>query len=276
MVKARARRFWERRRPKHLLTDLVACGVCGGRFASVGRDYLACSAARRQGTCSNRQSIRRDALELMILDGLRHRLMRPDLVETFVAEFHAEMNRIGRNRDAEIATHRKELAQVTRKLDALIEAIADGLRSDGLQAKLADLEQRKKALERGLTDRPFPAPRLHPNLAGLYRRKVEQLHETLADPALRDGALGILRSLVESVVMHPRENGFTVELVGEIANMVALALEPRTNKTASCKAAVPDTYRRSVKVVAGARNHLNLLFDAPDINQELARQTFVQ
>ncbi len=252
VAKARAHRFWERRRPKHLLTDLVQCGVCGGRFASVGRDYLACSAARRQGTCSNRQSIRRDTLETLILDGLRHRLMRPDLVEVFVAAFHAEVNRISRNRDAEVSAHKKELEQVSRKLDTLIEAIADGFRSDGLQAKLDVLESRKKALEQGLTNSPAPAPRLHPNLAGLYRRKVERLHEALADPAVRGEALGILRSLIESVVMHPREDGFTIELVGEIANMVALAHEPRTTKAASGKAAVPDVYRRSVKVVAGA------------------------
>jgi site-specific DNA recombinase len=252
VAKARATRFWERRRPKHLLTGLVTCGACGGRFASVGRDYLACSAARRQGTCSNRQSIRRSALESLILDGLRHRLMQPDLVETFVTEFHAEVNRIARNRDAEVAAHRKDLTQVTRKLDTLIEAIADGLRSDGLQAKLEALESRKKALERGLTDNSSLAPRLHPNLSALYRRKVARLHESLADPSIRDEALGNLRGLIESVVMHSQEDGFTIELVGEIANMVALALGPDTQKAASGEAAVPASFRRSVKVVAGA------------------------
>jgi hypothetical protein len=97
---------------------------------------------------------------------------------------------------------------VTRKLETLVEAIADGLRSDGRQAKLDALESRKKALEQGLTDSPAAAPRLHPNLAGLYRRKVTQLHEALADPSVRDEALGILRGLIEAVV-HPEENGFT-------------------------------------------------------------------
>ena len=251
VAKARATRFWERRRPKHLLTDLVSCGRCGGRFASVGRDYLACSAARRQGTCNSRQSIRRSALETLILDGLRHRLMHPDLVETFIAEFHAEANRLSRNREAEITAQRKELEQVNRKLDALVEAIADGLRSDGLQAKLDDLEHRKKRLERGLTDTPPQAPLLHPNLSALYRRKIEQLHVALADPSIRDEALGILRGLIEAVIMHPRDNGFTVELVGEIANMVTLALAPQYNKAASGEAAVHEVHRRSVKVVAG-------------------------
>jgi hypothetical protein len=103
-----------------------------------------------------------------------------------------------------------------------------------------------------LTEAPPPAPRLHPNLAGLYRRKVERLHEALANPAVHGEALTVLRSLIESVVMHPREDGFTIELIGEIANMVALGLRPQTNKAASSEAAVLDAFRRSVKMVAGA------------------------
>ena len=43
VTKARASRFWERRRVQHLLTGLAWCGCCGGRLASIGRDYLACS-----------------------------------------------------------------------------------------------------------------------------------------------------------------------------------------------------------------------------------------
>ena len=39
-------RFWEHRRAQHLLTGLIRCSACGGPFASVGRDYLACSTAR--------------------------------------------------------------------------------------------------------------------------------------------------------------------------------------------------------------------------------------
>ena len=70
--------------------------------------------------------------------------------------------------------------------------------------------------------------------------------------------------------MHPQEDGFTVELVGEIANMVALALGPDTQKAASGEAAVPVSFLRSVKVVAGARNQLNLLFRIPRIDQSFA------
>jgi site-specific DNA recombinase len=52
-------RFWEARRPCHVLTGKVFCGCCNGLMANIGRDYLACSVARRQGMCSNRRGILR-------------------------------------------------------------------------------------------------------------------------------------------------------------------------------------------------------------------------
>ena len=36
--------------PTHLLTGLVRCSACGGGFAAVGRDYLACANARKFAT----------------------------------------------------------------------------------------------------------------------------------------------------------------------------------------------------------------------------------
>ena len=97
----------------------------------------------------------------------------------------------------------RELAEVTRKLKGLVDALAEGYRVPGLQQRLDELEARRSALEQELAA-PAPSPvRLHPNLAQVYRRKVERLHEALADPALRDEALGLLRGLIERVVLHP-------------------------------------------------------------------------
>ena len=64
-------------------------------------------------------------------------------------------------------------ARVTKKLDALIDAVASGYRSDSLQQKLDSLEEKKSALEIQLA-KPAPSPvRFHPKLPELYRRKVE-------------------------------------------------------------------------------------------------------
>src|SRR5262249_55802206 len=38
VAKARAAEFWLHRRPRHLLTGLAHCGVCGAPLAAVGKD----------------------------------------------------------------------------------------------------------------------------------------------------------------------------------------------------------------------------------------------
>lgn len=48
-------RFWQHRRKNYLLTGLLKCGACGGRYISAGRDYLACSNARKLETCHQRR-----------------------------------------------------------------------------------------------------------------------------------------------------------------------------------------------------------------------------
>ena len=243
VAKARKTRFWEERRPKHLLTGLVTCGVCGGAYASIGRDYLGCSRARRQVNCSNARGLKRSKLEGLILDSLCNRLMQPEHVEPFIAGLHKEINRQNADLEHRVAVKRKELEQVKRKLSGLIEAIAEGLRSDGLQQSLTDLETRKKAIEEDLASAPPPAPRLHPNLAQRYRERVERLHESVANPAIRQEAVELLRGLIETIVIAPHEEGHEIELVGDIVKLLELPCGPGS---------VRDPFARSAKVVAGA------------------------
>jgi hypothetical protein len=74
-----SRRFWEQRRPAHLLTGKVVCGGCGKAFAAVGRDWLACRLAQAAGPCANRARLRRAPLEAAVPEALAKRLMEPAL-----------------------------------------------------------------------------------------------------------------------------------------------------------------------------------------------------
>jgi site-specific DNA recombinase len=122
-------RYWEERRAVHLLTHKVFCGACGGAMSNVGRDYLGCGAARKQGVCTNTRGIRRSELDELVLATLRSQVMAPELVEEFVSAFTAEWNRTvvaaSAGRDATV----RELGIVERKLNGLIDALADGFRS---------------------------------------------------------------------------------------------------------------------------------------------------
>jgi site-specific DNA recombinase len=221
-------------------------GSCGGPLAAGGKDHLCCSAARRLGTCTNRNGIRRGVLYGLILEALEENLMHPDLVAEFIKEFHAEVNRQRHDAELSLVLKRRELDDVRRKLDGVIEAIADGLRAPGLQSKLDELGERKTALEADIAGAPAAAPRLHPNLAEMYRQKVANLQDALADSVTQTEALEILRGLIEQVVVRA-DDGFAIELVGEIANMVRLP--------AGAESFGREPYRRPVSVVAGARNH---------------------
>ena len=253
--------FWARRRPRHVLTGKIFCGGCGGAFGAIGRDYLGCTAAHRQGVCANHGTVRRDALEDLILGALREQLMAPELVAEFVAEFAAEWNRLQAAAGAEAANLRKELAAVERKLAGLIDAIAEGFRAPGLQQQLDDLEARKAGLARQLAQATPAVPRLHPNLGEIYRAKVAALAEALTGPDGQE-ALEMVRGLVARVeVLPPAAAGEAPEIVltGEIAAMVGLGLgqaptRPGAGATPGAVAgAGSDLFTSSVKVVAGAR-----------------------
>jgi len=110
------KRFWDQRRPSHLLTGKVFCAECGTAFKSVGRDYLACRIATADGPCSNRGSIRRAPLEKRILDALGSELMQPELVATFAEEFMSEWNRLAGDRSADLSAKRRKLGQIERNI----------------------------------------------------------------------------------------------------------------------------------------------------------------
>jgi site-specific DNA recombinase len=190
-------------------------------------------------------------LEGIILDALRSRLMQPDLVAEFAEAYQQEVNR--QRAGADIARERaaREMAQVERKLAGLVEAIANGLRAPSLQQTLDDLERRRAELTTQLAAAPAPLPRLHPNLAEVYRRKVSELGAALRDPPHGAEALTILRGLTDKVTLTPAKDHFDIELEGALVRILALA---NSGNNGPGGASVSEVFRSSVKVVAGARN----------------------
>jgi site-specific DNA recombinase len=248
-------RYWEQRRPQHLLTGKVFCGCCGGVLSSVGRDYLACAAARRQDRCDNRRGVRRQVLDDLIMTALRTRLMDPDLFAEFTSAFTAGWNRLQAEASAGVASRQRELDRVKRQLDDLVEAITNGLRDTTIQRKLDSLEERREALEREIADGPAPVVRLHPQLAEVYRDKVQRLHEALGKDADDPAALELARGLISRVTVTSGVGSreLVLDLEGEIAAMVRLAL----GRAAPSAGADLVLFSSSVKVVAGTRNHLD-------------------
>ncbi|WPB87657.1 recombinase family protein [Sediminicoccus rosea] len=250
--------LWQHRRAVSLLSGKVVCGVCGGSYATNGKDYMGCKAAERQGTCTNKVRIRRSRVEAEVLEALGTRLMEPDAVATFVAEFTAEWNRLSAESGGQVSLRRRELDQVERQLNGLIDAIADGLRAPGLQDRLDGLGARREALRAELAglEARQSAPRLHPNLSEVYRARVALLREGIEAQGDRE-VLEAARALIARVEVHPpAEPGARprLELLGELsALLVAAGVEAigGNAKSPPTIAGGLDVFSRSVSVDAG-------------------------
>lgn len=159
--------FWSKRRPRYLFSRLMCCGVCGGGFSKISEAHFGCSTARNKGetACANRLTIRRDALETTVMNGLRNRLMDPALFKVFAREFAAEWNRLQEEAGTHLSRARSERERVCRQIDRLVDALADGEPAERLKGKLKELERRRLELEHELVTADAPAPRLHPNVA---------------------------------------------------------------------------------------------------------------
>ena len=244
-------------RPRSLLSGLLVCGCCGGPYALRGQDRYACSNHVMNGSCSNSRSIIRAALEARMLEGLRARLMAPEIAAEAMRAYAEETNRLNRERRAGSQADRCELDKITRSIKEIVAFVENGSGSRALLARLRELEAREDEVTERLSRAPVDIPDIHPNVAGIYRRKVERLAAALQHPQERDEAAEAIRALIDHITLTPgpRRGEIAATLHGDLGTILDWVAQ-KQNTPGRDGAGV------SVSVVAGARNHLNLLFRA--------------
>jgi DNA invertase Pin-like site-specific DNA recombinase len=262
-----ANRLSAKHRPQFLLSGLLLCGCCGGGYTIIGKDRYGCATRRGKGTCSNGQTIMRQHIEARVLEGLRENMLTADAVSAFISEFAAALADLERQAGSERRRLSKELDQVERRLGGVLRAIEDGAWNDTLRARLTELEASKTSLARRLRGLKAPPPgQLHPNAAAIYRDRVAALQNTLAGAGVVTEAATVLRELIEQVVLTPDVSApdrLRAELHGDLATILSLASSPsperaiaRSGSANGPGTSVPGSL---LSVVAGARNHLDLL-----------------
>ena len=213
------------RRARYLFSGLITCGACGGGYTLVGGRHYGCANVHNRGTCGNRLTIQRDVLEETVLRGLKDNLLRPELIHEFVTAYQQEFNRLRREQANEQAQTRIELSKVERQIRNIVEAVKAGLFAPTMKDELRTLEERKARLLELTRDQTEEPPMLHPGLADVYRRKIEKLTEALNKEELRAEAAEILRSTIQTIRLVPEEGELAIELVGELAGILALRQE---------------------------------------------------
>jgi site-specific DNA recombinase len=215
---ARAKRFNMARRPVYLLSGLLTCGCCQGRYGIIMNDRYGCLNHHRRGTCGNSRTIRRSIIEQRVLSGLTERLVSAEAVAAAVRAYHEEINRQNHARRAQIDADRRALVKIERAVGGIMAAIEDGMYQPAMKARMAELEQQRAEIEARLRDAPLDLPDVNSNIAEVYRRKVVHFADTLADGETGHEAVAALRSLVGDVVLRPGERRGEVQatLRGEL------------------------------------------------------------
>ena len=142
----------------------------------------------------------------------------------------------------------RDLVKTERDIRRVIEAIKAGVPGAAVKDEMTTLEARRLDLFSQLEGTPRSVPRLHPNVAEVYRKKVANLGEALNEERTRAEAAEAIRELIEEVRLVPKDGNLKIELYGELAALINLANEyPRSKGTGV-----------QVTLVAGTRNRLDL------------------
>ena len=245
-------------RPRSLLSGLVHCGCCGGSYTLRGQGRFACSNHIDTRSCSNGHSIARDKLEARVLEGLRDRLMSPEVAAEAIRAYVEESNRLNHARRASQSADRQELEKVLKAIKSLVTLATEGKGTRALVDQLLELEAQEDAIRARLAAAPADVPDIHPNISEIYRRKVERFAEALAHPEERQEAADALRGLIERIVLTPgaRRGEVNAMLHGEFGTILEW-LERRNSANADSP---PDAFASggpgmSVSVVAGGRSN---------------------
>jgi site-specific DNA recombinase len=239
--------FYDKQRPRKLLSYLLKCGCCGGGLSKVSAKHYGCSTARNKGTCDNRLTVRQDELEGLVLSALQSRLMDPALLEEFCDEYTRHLNTLRHYKNAALHAAKAELTKLAKERENLIQAIKDGVPASEIKDDLARITARREELETLLDGTAEEQVLLHPNMAGYYRKQVADLAAVLNSEESRTEAADLIRSLVDQITLTPNARGrLDIDLRGDLAGILTMA----TNRNRPLKESDPSVVQ--VKMVAGA------------------------
>ena len=167
---ARAERLNFLRRPAFLLSGLLICGCCGGKYGIITNDRYGCLGHYRKGICDNGRTVRRDDIERRVLAGLTDKLVSPEAVAAAVRAYAEETNRQNHERRAQGEADRRALEKIDRGIKGIMDAIEDGMYQPTMKVRMAELQQQRAQIEARVAEAPADLPDVHPNIAEHYRQ----------------------------------------------------------------------------------------------------------
>jgi DNA invertase Pin-like site-specific DNA recombinase len=175
----------QHRRPKHLLSGMMVCTVCGGsmviRTWTRGIPYFGCSSRMNRAGCTNDRNVPAREVEERVLIALRKHLSAPDVIEAAVETYREERKRLSREAAKARGSIERELADTKRKLARAMDAMLnahDDVRN--YTPQISALSSKQTQLEAQLAQANGPdLVELHPHAAQHYAGQVAAIQEAL-------------------------------------------------------------------------------------------------
>jgi hypothetical protein len=155
-------------------------------------------------------------------------LITPEHFESFIDAFTKELNWLTADRSGDKEVIENRLTMINNQLEKAVDAILNGADAVTLNTRMKEPEGEKAELQvQLLATGTEPRMLLHPNMS----RLVAKLSEALtSDPTNRE-AFEAIRSLLDKVTLHPTDEGFDMDIEGDLANILPVSSEGKVKPT---------------------------------------------
>ncbi len=227
----RARRVWTAdisshgSRPRYLLSGLLVCSSCGGRYVIQKRRanvrYYACAVHFDRGhtVCSNSRLVRQDRVEEEILSYVFGDLFAPHRLTYLENAVNAAVKRALAQSTDTAARREADLRQARQDIDNIASAIRAGIITPTTKLMLEDAEQRVAALEQAIREthqRPVSVVSMK-SVVERYLRDLRGTLETNVDEARR-----LLSLALEKIVLRTEGEHVVARITGNMAGLLTL------------------------------------------------------
>ncbi|OYV74768.1 MAG: hypothetical protein B7Z66_15380 [Chromatiales bacterium 21-64-14] len=190
------------RYPRYLLSGLLQCSVCGGKYTVVDRYRYGCATHKERGShaCTNHLKVSRALADKLLLQGLREQLLTQERLRLFERETARLIVKAQKNSGPDTIAVRRRLKSLEKEIANLTGAIRELGISPALRDELRAAEQEKERIgnELDTAEAEVPdLPKVLPLAAQRFRELVSDLVATLA----RD--LPRARALLEELLPNP-------------------------------------------------------------------------
>jgi site-specific DNA recombinase len=204
----------QKRKPRHLFSGLLKCGVCGAGISMKDRDHgrvrVVCTQAKEAGTCTNKRPYYLDEIERTVLSGLKEELKNPEAIARYVLAYNDEMKRLSAASSSTLGKLENRLSKVEGELSRAIDAIVRGIvEPEDMRGRIANLKQEKQKIKtnlEGIQSSKSPVV-LHPTAMASYCQCVDNLEQAIRTNSLHgsEESKNALGELVDSVIVYPRK-----------------------------------------------------------------------